>query len=106
MDMSSKVTMSGYLPGGEDRTQWIFEGDDWSEMLIQMIIERITTHVKTYREKYGFDMVNWLKFSYADGILLDGTRVFYIRRRNWAYVEQSHGVVALLAKVEDILQRS
>ncbi|SRR6266567_2318534 len=102
---SEAIKNTGYVPGGEDRTQWIFEGNDWSEILIQLIIEQITPYIKAYREKYGFDMVNWLRFSYADGILSDGTRVFYITRRSWRYVEQAHGVLALRAKVREILER-
>jgi hypothetical protein len=98
--------MAGYLPGGEDRIQWVFEGDGWTTDETQSVIEALTAYVNEYRQRYEDDMVNYFKFSYFDGILQDGRRVYYITRRSWQFTEQAHGFDALLPKLTEIIQRA
>lgn len=94
----------GVVPSGEDRTQWIFEGDDWPEEQVQTIIEKLTPFIQEYREKYGFDMVNYFEFSYADGVI--ETRIYYMTRRSWRYHDQAFSFDGLLENVQKAMNQS
>jgi hypothetical protein len=94
----------GFVPGGKDRVQWIFEGEDWPEVQVQSIIDRLTPFIQTYREHFWFDMVNYSWFSYADAIL--PSRIYYMTRRSWRYHDHAFSFDDLLQCMQKAMDMS
>lgn len=97
--------ITGFVPGGEDRTQWIFEGDRgevWTPEMMQPIIDLVTEYVKWYRERYPFDMVSWFRFSFA--VHHNGLCQYFMMRRHWRYIELALSYDGIVEKLKEVLR--
>lgn len=86
-----------YLTGGEDRTQWEFVGDNWSDEEKQALQEFVIAYILRYREKWhdDMDMVNWFSFEKPVYGIPMPTR-YIVRRRSWRFVPAGETPQALI----------
>lgn len=112
--MAINVRITGYMPGGEDRIQWIFEADDgeqWTEEMMQPLRSVVEQEVIARRKQFNnqMDMVNFWRFSYCQ---LNDLRVYYATRRSWRFLIQGiegttwdgvehHGIEELAVAMND-----
>lgn len=95
--------VKGYVPGGEDRIQWIFEGEEWLPEEQQLLIDLVTKHVEAIRQAHGFDVTNYFEFS-KDRFNRYGSNIEYLyfcRRRNWGYNLMGFSAEDLAQKVQE-----
>lgn len=91
----------GFVPGGENRVQWIFEGE-WTDEEMQPCIDLLTDHITAYRERLGFDMIAWFRFSFVpfnnDASEID--RLWFVTRRGWGYSHMGTTLEEMLEKLK------
>lgn len=96
----TQTDTKGHLPGGEDRTQWIFEGE-WAEEEMAPCIALLTQYIEEYRAKLGFDMVAFFRFShapfYSEGSNIE--RLYFVTRRGWLYSHMGTTIEEMLGKL-------
>lgn len=99
------VNIQGYLPGGENRTQWIFEGE-WTEEEMQPCIALLTEYIEEYRKRLGFDFVAWFRFSYDpfNNSNSEIDRLWFVTRRGWLYSHMGTSIEEMLGKLRADLQ--
>lgn len=91
--------VKGYLPGGEDRTQWIFEGE-WTEEEMQPCLDFVQQYIREHRASYDWDITNFFQFSYLDSW---GERHYFASRANWRYDHMGATVQEMLGKLRNDL---
>ena len=99
--MENDTRVVGYVPGGEDRVQWIFEDDGWYPEVVAYLVDMLTPYVHAYRQRYGFDLVCYYTFSYHE--VGGHQRMYRVSRRNWEYGLYAQGEIALYAKMKELL---
>lgn len=99
--------LKGYVPGGEDRTQWIFEGEDWLPEEQQVLIDLVTEHVKATRQNVGFDVTNYFHFSKSRFNQAESSieYLFFCQRGNWRYNLMGLSATELAQKVREGLEK-
>jgi hypothetical protein len=99
--------LKGYVPGGEDRTQWIFEGEDWLPEEQQVLIDLVTEHVHAVRQEHGWDVVNYFGFTKTkfNHVGSEIEYLYFCQRRNWRYNLMAFSATELAQKVRDGLNK-
>lgn len=89
--------VQGFLPGGEDRVQWFFEGE-WAEQEMQPCLDLLHEYIQAYREKYSFDMVAWFRFSW-EPFFNGSNSLCFVTRRGWLYSHMGRSIEEMLEKL-------